>query len=656
MPDWLVIGQESWDEVERRNQLLVRALAARHPHARFLFSELPSRPSQARQWRPPRLRRVAGNIWAMRPVRPLPDRLGGAAASDIVEAAQLRAALRRLGIERPLVWSQDPRVGDLLDRLPAARFVYDLTDDWAAFETDPDRRAVVQERIEALSRRAELVLACSPKLERDASGWAPRVHYLPNAVEPPAPARTTPADLAAVPRPRLGYVGTQHSSRLDVELLARSAELRPAWSFVLLGPDMLEPHHRARLAARDNVHFLGVRPHEDVRAYLEGLDIGLIPHLVNDFTRSLDPLKLYEYLAAGCPVIATPVDNAPDLAAHVSVVDSAETLIAAAEELLGAEDAERQARRRAAVADATWEARAVEVESLLAVEPPDPPTSEVSVVIVSFNTRQLLERCLTDLRRQRGVQLQTIVVDNASSDGSEEMVRERFPEVELIQTGENAGFARANNLAFERCRGEFVLLLNSDAFVHEGAIAELVAAACRHPRAGAVGARLLNSDGTLQRSAWPFPQSGRILLEAFAFHRPLRTLGLLEDLRTWAHDEERAVDFLIGACLLLRADALAEVGGFDEEFWLYGEEAELQRRMADRGWQVILAPQAVATHVGGASSGDSATRLRHFYTGQMRFLRKHGGPLAWPVARIALLVGSVLRRRWTAARVALQLK
>jgi N-acetylglucosaminyl-diphospho-decaprenol L-rhamnosyltransferase len=157
----------------------------------------------------------------------------------------------------------------------------------------------------------------------------------------------------------------------------------------------------------------------------------------------------------------------------------------------------------------------------------------------------------------------------------------------------------------------------------------------------------------LQRSAWPFPSAGRLLLEALMLHRPLRRIGLLEDLGTWAHDEERTVDFLIGACLLLRREALDQVGGFDEEFWLYGEEAELQRRMAARGWEVVFTPHARTIHVGGASSAVSETRLRHFYRGQKRFLEKHGGPLAWPLARAALLIGSLLRGRWAAVRVAL---
>jgi N-acetylglucosaminyl-diphospho-decaprenol L-rhamnosyltransferase len=284
----------------------------------------------------------------------------------------------------------------------------------------------------------------------------------------------------------------------------------------------------------------------------------------------------------------------------------------------------------------------------------DATRPDVSVVIVSFNTRELLARALDAVFAQSGPSFEVVVVDNGSSDGSVEHVRLRFPDVAVLPLGENRGFAAANNVAFARCRGEYVLLLNSDAFLHEGALAALVATARRRPRAAAVGARLLNPDGTLQRSAWPFPRAGRLLLEAVGLHRPLARIGAVEDLRLWAHDRERAVDFLIGACLLVRGDALADVGGFDEDFWLYGEEADLCRRLAARGWEVVLAPDAVATHVGGASSATaSASRLRHFYRGQKRFLRKHGRPGAWPLARAALVVGSVLRRRWSVVGVAL---
>jgi N-acetylglucosaminyl-diphospho-decaprenol L-rhamnosyltransferase len=668
-PDWLVIAQEPWDAVERRNQLLIRALAARHPRARFLFAELPLRSRDLRRWRWPRARPVASNIWAIRPIRILPGpALSG--LSDWLEAAQVRAAARALGLFAPVLWTQDPRAATLVDRLGVERVVYDLTDDWAAFESDPARRAAVAERIERLGRRAALVLACSRPLERAARAWGGRVVHLPNAVEPATAPRgggersvgaAEPAEIAALPRPRLGYVGTLHASRLDVELLAELAGRREAWSFVLLGPNELTAEQSGRLLGLENVHYVGVRPHAEVRGYLEALDVGLLPHRVTEFTRSLDPLKLYEYLAAGLPIVATDLGHAPELTAHLAIADSAPAFGVACERAIFEDTPERAAARREAVAAATWEARAETLEAELSaagVTPasrgPAPPGQGVSAIVVSHNTRDLLERCLLGLSDQAWPGLQTIVVDNASTDGSRELVRERFPEVELIELGENAGFARANNAGFERARGEYVLLVNSDAFLTPGALAELVATADRHPEAAVLGPRLCNVDGTLQRSAWPFPNAGRLLLEAVGGHRPLRRIGLLEDLGTWGHDEERAVDFLVGACLLVRTDALLEVGGFDPGFFLYAEEADLQRRLAARGWSVVLAPRASVTHVGGASSQASLTRLRSHYAGQRRYLRRHGTTVSLPAARLALLVGSLLRGRWDGVRVAIE--
>jgi hypothetical protein len=655
LPDWLIIGQERWDQVERRNQLIVRALAGRNPRSRFLFVERPRRPRELRSWRRPMVRQVTSNVWVVQVVRPLPDGIGRR-LSDRAECAQIRRAATSLGLDEPFLWTQDPRAASLVDHLPTSGVVYDLTDDWAAFEANPRRREVVRNWTETLGRRADLLIACSRSLADDARSWGAEPLLLPNAVDPPQPARPVPDALAEISQPRLGYAGTLHSARLDVGLVADAARARPDWSFVFVGPDLLARTDRERLFGGANVHHLGVCAHSDVRSYLEGFDIGLLPNLVTEFTRSLDPLKTYEYLAAGLPVIATPAGIPDELAPHVNLATTPEAFVRRAEDALRDDDGTRAKARRDAVADQTWDARAAEVERALGLMPSPPRTSEVSAVIVSFNTRDLLERCLTDLGAQDGVAVQTIVVDNGSTDGSPAMVRERFPGVELVALSENVGFARANNLAFERSRGEYVLLLNSDAFLHPDALRALIAAAIRNPQAGAVGARLLNPDGTLQRSAWPFPDPVRILLEAFGIHRLLRRTRFYEDLGVWAHDEERAVDFVIGACILLRADALAEVGGFDEQFWMYGEEADLERRLTDRGWSVILTPAANASHVGSASTTDSTVRIRHFYAGQRRFLRKHRGTGAWWVARFALLVGSVLRGRWRTAWVSVTLR
>ena len=351
----LVLAQEQWDEVERRNQLLVRAFADRNPRSRFLFCEQPFRAGEFRKWQRPRLEQVLPGVWTFRPVRPLPDSRARGLA-DRAEAAQIRWASKQVGLIDPVVWTQDPRAASLLQHLPGGDLVYDLTDDWAAFESDPARRATMQAAIESLGSRARLVTACSRPLEAGARSWAPNLMYLPNAVEPPSDPLPEPSDLAGVNRPRLGYAGTLHASRIDIAIIIEAARSRPGWSFVMLGPDLLDAESREPLADLDNVVFLGVRPHQEVRAYLEHFDVCLLPNLVTEFTRSLDPLKLYEYLAAGRPVISTPVDNAPELADLISVATDASDLVDKAEALMAGDSPDLVARRRERVEGATWEA------------------------------------------------------------------------------------------------------------------------------------------------------------------------------------------------------------------------------------------------------------------------------------------------------------
>ena len=229
LPDLLIIGQERWDEVERRNQLLIRALARRNVHTRFLFVEDAMRPRELRDWRWPSPRQVAQNIWALRVIRPVPESLS-AAAGDRAVAAQVRRATRSVGLERPWIWTQAPHATDLIDLLDRGGLIYDLTDDWPAFETDPIRREHLKERVGRLARAADVVLACSPWLCDVAERLGVVPSYLPNAIDGDLVSHTrgpAPAGLERLPRPRLGYVGTLHAARLDIELLVEAATLKP---------------------------------------------------------------------------------------------------------------------------------------------------------------------------------------------------------------------------------------------------------------------------------------------------------------------------------------------------------------------------------------------------------------------------------------------
>lgn len=286
----------------------------------------------------------------------------------------------------------------------------------------------------------------------------------------------------------------------------------------------------------------------------------------------------------------------------------------------------------------------------------------LSIVIVNWNTRDLLHKCLRSVEdhtlglRPRGVGV--FVVDNASGDGSAEMVRERYPDVHLIVNSENAGFAYANNQAIRASRGRYVLLLNSDTDVCPGAIDALVAFMEDHPRAGAAGARLLNADGSLQPSCHPMLTPWRefwhlLFLEQFW---PLARYPMSH----WDANTPRQVEVIKGACLLLRREALDEVGLLDEAYFMYTEEVDLCYRMARAGWELWWVPRSQVVHYGEASSRQAAEAMYvQLYRSKMHFFRKFGGAeqasrFRWLVQlaylpRVALFsLGALARPAWAA--------
>lgn len=252
----------------------------------------------------------------------------------------------------------------------------------------------------------------------------------------------------------------------------------------------------------------------------------------------------------------------------------------------------------------------------------------MSLIIVNWNTRDLLAGCLESLRFNvstfERLSIETFVVDNASTDGSVQMVRERFPWVQLFENPENAGFARANNQGIQASKGQYILLLNSDTVVHPGALETLLTFMDEHPQAGACGPRLLNGDGSLQPSVHP------MLTPTREFWR-LLFLDRLWPLATYPQDRwdvttPKPVETIKGACLLLRRTALDQVGLLDESYFMYTEEVDLCYRLARAGWQLWYVPQSVVTHFGGGSSKQIQEEMYlELYRSKVRFYRKFGG-------------------------------
>lgn len=266
----------------------------------------------------------------------------------------------------------------------------------------------------------------------------------------------------------------------------------------------------------------------------------------------------------------------------------------------------------------------------------------VSVIIASHNTCSYLERSLSAI----GDRWETIVVDAASSDGSQALVRERFPTARLVELEENRGYGGALNAGLEAASGSYVLLMNADAWPCAHAIERLVDAAEREERVGVLGPRLLNLDGTLQPSVRGFPTLWRLMTE-YLFLRWLapwsRALNAFYAAR-FDHRSRREAEFLVGAALLVRRAVVDEIGAFDEQFFMYNEEVDFCYRARSAGWSVLFVPEAEFVHVGGASTSRVAPPMyREQLRSHLRFLAKHHGVSQAEQARRALALAMRVR-------------
>ncbi len=229
---------------------------------------------------------------------------------------------------------------------------------------------------------------------------------------------------------------------------------------------------------------------------------------------------------------------------------------------------------------------------------------KLSIVIICWNDFKVIRECLRSIfDGTHATEFEVIVSDNGSTDDSCEFIRQNYPTVRIIHNGANLGFAAGNNAGITAATGEYVLILNPDTIIHDGAFDRWIEFADQHSTAGAFGCRVLNPDGSYQISARPFPTLGRDLIAA-AYLRPLAHLStrcLSDKYVGWDGTTERPVDWQSGCCVLVRGELLKKIGGFDERFFYHFEEVDLCRRIWQAGYEVLYTPVASITHLGGQS-------------------------------------------------------
>ena len=275
-----------------------------------------------------------------------------------------------------------------------------------------------------------------------------------------------------------------------------------------------------------------------------------------------------------------------------------------------------------------------------------PENVELSISIVNTNNCALLRDCLRSIwDTTKEASFEVIVVDNASTDGSADMVTREFPEVRLITSDKRGGYGESHNKGILASRGEFVLIFNEDMVVLDGALDAMVRKLKQDPTIGAIGARLLYTDGSLQHSCFREPSLRRALFDQLVPWRFfLRNSNLRGKMYEWDHNDEREVDIVMGCCILAPRRVLDKAGLFDPQFFVYSEEDDLCKRIRNCGYKVLFLPEAQMIHVGGQTSKTMSVKMSLVQTqSKVRYFEKHRGKIAAFTFRIVLAGGSTIR-------------
>lgn len=252
---------------------------------------------------------------------------------------------------------------------------------------------------------------------------------------------------------------------------------------------------------------------------------------------------------------------------------------------------------------------------------------DLSIIIVSWNAKAYLQKCIESIIRETSnYKKEIIVVDNASTDGSGELIKEKFQQVVLICNDVNLGFAKANNIGIRKSTGKYILLINSDVEVSKGCIDQMVLFMEQHPEIGMLGPQIIDSNGNLQRSCMGFPTLWNTFCRAVALDTIFPKVKIFGKylMTPWQHNTIRDVDVINGCFWMVRHETLWRVGLLDERFFIYAEDKDWCKRFWAAGWKVVYFPNARAVHYGGASSSQAPIRFYiEMHRANLQYWKKH---------------------------------